>query len=64
MVFLSGVKTKVRCGNKRWSYMKEINWRVKDGVTRENNGSGVRWQGEAEEGRTRKDVLPYKSASV
>lgn len=44
MGFLSGVKTKVRCGNKRWRYMKEINWLVKDGVTRENNGSGVRWR--------------------
>lgn len=44
--------------------MKEINWLVKDGVTKENNGSMVRWQLEAEEGRTRKDVLPYKSASV
>lgn len=36
----------------------------KDGVARENNGSGETWQLETEVGRTLGDVLPYKSASV
>lgn len=62
--FLIGIKTLWRYGKKRWRHMKEINWLLKDGVTWENNGSRVGWQLEAEEGRTRKDILPYESASV
>lgn len=43
---------------------KGKNWLEKNDMARENNNSRATWQLWAEAGRTRKDVLPYKSASV
>lgn len=57
-----------RGGRRRRWRRRRGEWRKmglgKDGVARENNGSGETWQLETEVGRTLGDVLPYKSASV